>query len=102
MRTLGFRQRLRGLMVRRVPLMITCAELEGFLVDYLDGTLTSRERRVLRLHLLLCRECRSYVERYRRAIALGQAVLGKPTDPVPEEVPEDLVRAILAARHRPR
>ncbi len=96
----SFRQRLRGFMFRRVPLMMTCADLEEFLVDYLDGTLPRRERRIMTLHLLLCRECRSYVERYRRAIALGKAVCREPTDPVSDEVPEDLVRAILAARRR--
>lgn len=102
MRTpVSFRRRLRGFMFRRVPLMMTCAELEGFLVDYLDGTLPRPQRRTMALHLLLCRDCRAYLERYRRAIALGQAVFREPTDPVPDDVPEDLVRAILAARRRP-
>ncbi len=94
------RRKLRGFMFRHVPLMMTCAELEGFLVDYLDGTLPRLQRRRFALHLLLCRDCRSYLERYRRAIALGQAVFKDP-DAVPGDVPEDLVRAILAARRRP-
>ncbi len=97
----GFRRRLRGFMFRRLPLMMSCAELDGFLVDYLEGTLPRPQRRIFTLHLLLCRDCRSYLERYRRAIALGRAVFQQPTDPVPDDVPEDLMRAILAARHQP-
>lgn len=96
----GFRRRLRGFMFHRLPLMMSCAELDGFVVDYLDGTLPPPQRRIFTLHLLLCRECRSYLERYRRAIALGRAVFQEPTAPVPDDVPEDLVRAILAARRR--
>ncbi len=95
----NLRRWLRGFMFRRVPLMMTCAELDGFLVDYLDGTLPRSRRRVFALHLFLCRECRAYLERYRRAIAMGQAVLEDPTA-VSGDVPEDLVRAILAARRR--
>jgi hypothetical protein len=37
---------------------------------------------------------------YTRAIELGKAVFRHPDEPVPEEVPDDLVRAILAARER--
>ena len=96
----GLRRRVRGFMFRRLPLMMSCAELDGFLVEYLDGTLPPRERRILALHLFLCGECRSYLERYRRALALGRAVVQEPTAPVPDDVPEDLVRAILAARPR--
>lgn len=88
-------------MFRHVPFMLTCAELEGFLVDYLDGTLPRSQRRIFALHLLLCRACRSYLDGYRRAITLGQAVFDEPTEAVPDDVPEDLVRAILAARSRP-
>jgi RNA polymerase sigma-70 factor (ECF subfamily) len=58
------------------------------------------KRLVFRLHLLLCRECRDYLMSYTRAIELGKAVFRHPDEPVPEEVPDDLVRAILAARER--
>lgn len=94
------RRRVRGFMFRRLPLMMSCAELDGFLVDYLDGALPRPQRRIFALHLFLCRECRAYLERYRRAIALGRAAFEEPTAPVPDDVPEELVRAILAARRR--
>jgi anti-sigma factor RsiW len=87
-------------MFRHVPLMLTCAELDGFLVDYFDGTLPRAQQRIFALHLLLCRECRSYLAGYRRTVALGQAVFTEPMEPVPADVPEALVRAILDARLR--
>ena len=95
-------RKLRGFLQQNVPLMITCRELEEFVVGYLDGTLPSRQRFVFKLHLLVCRECRDYLASYTQAIALGKAVFRhsdeQVPEEVPEEVPEDLVRAILVAR----
>jgi predicted anti-sigma-YlaC factor YlaD len=91
-------RRIRGFLQRRVPLMITCREFEDFIVDYLDGALSWRQRFVFQSHLVLCRECRDYLGSYERAIALGKVVLQHPDEAVPEEIPEDLVRAILSAR----
>ena len=90
--------RLRGFIQRKAPLMITCREVEAFIFDYLDGALSPRERVVFRIHLLVCRECRDYLARYRRAIEAGRIAFAHPDDDVPEDVPDDLVRAVLAAR----
>ncbi len=92
------RQKIRGWMFRHVPLMITCAEFDRFILDYLEGQLPERQRRVFKLHLTACRDCRSYLAAYQRTVALGKAAFAHPESPVPNEVPEDLVRAILAAR----
>ena len=88
----------RGMMFRRAPLMITCAEFEGFILDYLEGRLTPMQRRVFDLHLRICKDCRSYLQAYRRSVELGKAVFDHPDEAVPDEVPEDLVVAILEAR----
>lgn len=88
----------KGVMLRRGPMMMTCAEFETFVLDYLSGDLPPSKGRVFELHLKVCRECREYLEAYRRSLALGQAAFRTPSDPVPEDVPEDLVRAILVAR----
>jgi len=92
------RRKLRGFIQQRAPFMITCRELEEFIADYLDDTLPRRQRIVFRVHLALCRECRDYLASYEHAIALGIAVFQHPDEAVPEEIPEDLVRAILTAR----
>lgn len=90
--------KLRGFVQQNVPMMISCRELEGFIDDHLDGTLPWRQQLVFRIHLVFCRECRDYLTSYTRTIALGKAVFDHADAPVPEEIPEDLVRAILAAR----
>ena len=88
----------KGWMMRHVHLMITCEELESFILDYLDGHLSARQRFVFDLHMKMCKECRAYLSAYQRTIALGKAAFGDPAAPVPDDVPEDLVRAILEAR----
>ena len=93
------RRKLRGWVLANVPGMITCREFDGFLVDYLDGALAPGPRRLFELHLAVCAECRRYLAGYRRTIALSRASLaGAGSQPIPEEVPESLVEAVLAAR----
>jgi anti-sigma factor RsiW len=76
---------------------LTCRELIGFLADYLDGELPEPTRRVFEDHLEDCPPCRDYLASYRTTIALAAEACG-PDDRVAEDVPEDLVRAVLAAR----
>ena len=90
---------IKGMMLRRMPLMITCMEFESFILDYLEDELPSRQRRVFEFHLKICRECRDYLAAYRRTVALGKATLAEdPSAAVPENVPEDLIKAVLDAR----
>ena len=49
------------------------------------------------LHLAMCAECRRYLRDDRTSVALGKRVFDDPDLPA-EDVPEDLIRAILAAR----
>ncbi|MFQ5937646.1 MAG: anti-sigma factor family protein [Acidiferrobacterales bacterium] len=86
-------RKLRALMMRFMPLMITCRECEGFIVDYLEGTLPKDQHRKFDLHLHLCRDCERYLEAYKRTITLSQSAFREPDEPMPEE----LVKAILAA-----
>ena len=87
-------------MLRHMPLMITCREFEDFILDYLENALPERQRFVFELHLKLCRECRDYLAAYRRTIEVSKRAFEEPDAPLPDEVPEDLVKAILAARDR--
>ena len=77
---------------------LTCRELTDFLADYVDGTLHPDERLLFEQHLAACPECVSYLQSYRDTIALTKSAWGPSADPVPPEVPDELVRAILAAR----
>lgn len=79
---------------RTIPLIITCRELDSFMVDYLEDTLSKQQRRKFNLHLYLCRDCRRYLEAYKRAITLSQAAFHDHD----ESIPQELLKAILAAR----
>lgn len=90
-------RRLKGMMLKRMHGMITCAEFETFVLDYLDNALPDRRRKIFEMHLRLCRECREYLAAYQRSMDVGQAFLGPTISDLPADVPEDLIRAILAA-----
>ena len=89
---------MRGVMLRHLPLMITCRQFEDFILAYLEGELPERQKFVFELHLKVCRECRDYLAAYRRTIEISKRAFEEPDQPVPDDVPEDLVKAILAAR----
>ena len=91
---------MRGLMLNHMPWMINCRQFEDFILAYLEGELTDKQRFVFELHLKVCRECRDYLAAYRRTVEVSRRAFDAPDAPVPEEVPEDLVKAVLAARRR--
>jgi anti-sigma factor RsiW len=94
----GVWRRIKGLMLKNMHRMLTCREFEEFVLDYLDGTLPERQRSMFEWHMRICRECRDYLAAYRRAMAVSQRVLSASDKPVPDDVPEDLIKAILESR----
>ncbi len=93
-----FTRRMRGLMLRHMPLMITCREFDDFILAYLEGELPERSRFVFELHTKVCQECRDYLDAYRRTIEISKRVFKQEDEPISDEVPEDLVKAVLAAK----
>lgn len=80
--------------------MITCREFVEFLMSYLDGELEPEVSGTFERHMHDCPTCVSYLDSYRKTVELGREILCDPDGPVPDDVPEDLVAAILAARRR--
>jgi anti-sigma factor RsiW len=78
---------------------VNCREFVEFMMAYLDGDLSARERDVFHQHTVDCPPCQTYLDTYRETVRLGRVVC-QPEAPVPEDVPEELVAAILAARER--
>ncbi|MBI3786068.1 MAG: zf-HC2 domain-containing protein [Deltaproteobacteria bacterium] len=76
---------------------MTCRELVDFLVDYLDGRLSADERTRFDEHLGDCPECVRYVKQYEETIRVSKAAAATD-DALGDDVPEQLVQAILAAR----
>ncbi len=77
---------------------MTCRELVEFLMDYVENELGAEERGVFEAHLGECPTCVDYVESYRETVRLGETLCEDPDGPLPADVPEQLVRGILAAR----
>jgi anti-sigma factor RsiW len=93
----GLLRRVKGAMLKHMHRMITCKEFEDFVLRYLDGELSARQRSVFELHMRLCRECREYLAAYRRTIEVVREARSAD-EALPDDVPEDLIKAILEAR----
>ena len=86
-------------MMFRLPFMINCEEFEAFIVDYLEENLSRSQRIKFDMHLKLCRECRDYLQSYKATMNLTKAQTDIPFSKMEMgEVPEDLIKAVLAAR----
>jgi anti-sigma factor RsiW len=77
---------------------VTCREFADFMADYLSGELPTDVRARFDDHLGVCSNCVRYLAGYRASIVLGKQAFSASDDPLPGDVPDDLVKAILAAR----
>lgn len=78
--------------------LISCKELVDFLGDYYEGDLATPTRTEFDRHLAACPSCVHYVESYKATIEMSRAALCQGSSALPPDVPEELVKAILAAR----
>jgi len=79
---------------------MTCREFIDFLIDYFEDDLSAREHAEFKDHLVECPDCTEYLKSYAETITLGNAAFADPDAPVPSDVPEVVVQAILASRKR--
>ena len=78
---------------------ITCEELVEFLVDYHAGDLPDDQRSEFERHLGVCPECVDYVKTYEKTVELCRDCVDPADEKAAiEQVPEDLIQAILQAR----
>jgi anti-sigma factor RsiW len=73
---------------------VTCKESIEFIADYLEGTLPRPQRDEFEKHVAACPYCTEYLDSYRATIDLA----GTLREDALNDAPEELVRAILAAR----
>lgn len=78
---------------------ITCRELIDFLHLYVSGELSRDRVEEFERHLSVCPSCVTYLQTYRDSIALGKAAFEDPERAAEECAPEELVAAVLRARH---
>ena len=79
------------------PLILTCAELDQFVVDYLDQKLSRWQRFKFHFHVLFCPKCRVFLENYKKTVEIEKRTTASRR-PAIEVAPEELIRAILAAK----
>jgi len=79
---------------------LKCYELADFLGDYVAGELPADVLEAFEWHLARCPSCREYVAQYRQTIIAGRRAFVDAEAPAPDDVPDELVKAILEARRR--
>jgi anti-sigma factor RsiW len=77
---------------------VTCREFADFIMGYLTGELPSETLEPFERHISRCPNCEEYLRQYKNTIEAGKRAFHCLDDEVPDEVPEDLVKAILASR----
>jgi anti-sigma factor RsiW len=77
---------------------LMCREAVELMSDYLEGSLSRRDRRRLEKHLAGCPLCTSYLEQMRLTIAASGSVTPADLEP---EVLDDLVELFHRYRESP-
>jgi anti-sigma factor RsiW len=60
--------------MRLLPSPLVCQQAVELMSDYLDGSLSRRDRRRLTAHLALCDACTAYLEQLRVTIAASGVI----------------------------
>jgi len=81
---------------------MTCREFAEFMMDYMSGELLPGTRQLFDIHLSRCSNCRKYLASYTETVKLGRHAFDQDDAALPAEVPEDLVKAIIAVSRRER
>lgn len=78
---------------------VTCQEVLTFLWAYLSKELEPTKATEFDQHLKVCPSCVAYLDSYKSTIELSKGAFQDPNcEPGIEEVPEDLVKAVMAVR----
>ncbi len=81
---------------------LTCREFIDVIMAWVDDALDPATRTEFDEHLAACVDCANYLRSYQLTVSLGKRAYapGDLDGPVPDDVPEELVQAVLAARKR--
>ena len=75
---------------------LTCRQIIDFVQAFIDDELPSREQTIFELHLKICPDCVNYLDSYEATQRISK--LAAETEPEMKPIPDELIRAILAAR----
>lgn len=77
---------------------MTCREFADFIMDYLTGDLSENIAASFDRHLSVCANCRTYLAQYRATVEAGKTAFADEDALLPDDVPEELIQAILTSR----
>lgn len=92
------RRKLGALFLAYFPGQISCQEFESFVYEYYERQLPEDQRKRFEFHMRICPMCESAFNVYVRTIELTGRVFDSQDELIPDEVPQELVNAMLAAR----
>jgi anti-sigma factor RsiW len=78
--------------------MSTCADLEDWVANYVEGSLPLPTRQELARHLDECGGCRELLAAYQRTVWVAKKAL--QCSSYPTQAPEQLVQTILGSLRR--
>lgn len=76
----------------------TCREVIEFLDDFVSRRLPADQMAEFEAHLGICPACRDFLKTYSDTIALSRGAMKEAAGQGAARMPEDLVKAVLAAR----
>ena len=75
--------------------MLMCRDLARIASDYIDGELTSRRNLSVKMHLMMCRHCRSFIGNLRASTDLMKAhSSSKPDEAFIRRIDERVAEAL--------
>lgn len=81
--------------------MLMCRELATIASDYIDGELSARRNLSVKLHLIMCRDCRTFIGNLRASSNLLSAhSSGKVEEALMRRIDERVAKALAENKAR--
>ncbi|MGO1749045.1 MAG: zf-HC2 domain-containing protein [Marinobacter sp.] len=75
--------------------MLMCKDLAGIASDYIDGELTGQQNLSVKMHLMMCKHCRTFIGNLRASTELMKAhSSGKPNEEFMRRIDERVKEAL--------
>lgn len=79
--------------------MLMCRGLAEIASDYIDGELTGRQNLSVKMHLMMCKSCRTFIGNLRASTDLMKAhSSGKPDEELMRRIDERVKKALQAKK----
>lgn len=75
------------------------ALINKFLLDYYENKLSKIRRVEFELHLKLCKDCRNYVDSYKKTVALAEVAAIDAPEPPPQQLIDTILKITQAQKN---